>query len=1561
MITSIFRKTWRPIAAGAVLAVVAVGLTATPANADPLPPQTLPTPVSAKALPTWQINGVAWSQAIVGNTVYVSGSFTKARPPGVPVGGAGEVDALNVFAYDLTTGNRVASFNHSLNAQGLVVRAAPDGSRVYVGGDFTAVDGQARGHVAAFSTADHSLLPWDPNIQGQVRGLGITGDTVYVGGNFGSANGQVRGSLAAFNVANRNLKPWAPTATGPGGYVWTMTMSPDSSRVIVGGSFDTLSGVAAYGMGALLATTGDVMPWAANQRIRAAGLYGAITSLKADGEQVYGSGYAFGSGATFEGTFAADPNTGAINWVNDCLGDTYDTFTMGQVVYAVSHAHNCSAINGFPDTSPRARWQKATASPSFATGTITVKDAYGWDYRGLPYAGSVHWYPDLKFGSVTSAGQAAWSVTGSGDYVTLAGEFPLVNGVAQQGLVRFATRGVQGSQKPEFSAAMTPTATSTESGSVRVTWQSTWDRDDAALTYDVYRDNGGSIATLTQESVFWNLPAMGFIDSGRTPGASHIYKIRAKDSDGNVQWSSASAPVTVSAAALAAYPQLIKADGASHLWRFDDAGPAFVDSAGFADGTSTAVTFGSAGALAGSAATSAGGSSPKLYVNGAEAHPSAVSLEAWVKTTSTSGGRIIGFGDSKSGTSTTTGNDMVLYLANSGRVNFSLNNGAWRNLQSGTSVNDGQWHHLVATADSSGQSLFIDGRRVGRDQTPMTMATFAGYWRVLADQTSGLPNKPTNAALPGSLDEVAVYGFGLTQDQVKAHYLASGRPATWTTTAPSDAYGSAVVAGNPDFYWRLGEANGTTAADASGSGQSATIPAGATLGVAGALSGVANTAVTLNGTNAQIVNKEASNAPTTFTAETWFKSTTTKGGKLIGFGNAASGLSSAYDRQVCLLNTGKLAFGTTSNGTQNIAQTPGAFNDGQWHHVVASQGPDGMKLYVDSVLQATHSASDAQTYAGYWRVGGDRCWSGTTSTYLAGSLDEAAVYPRVLTQSEVDQHYAASGRILPNKLPTAAFTHTEHFTTVSVDGATSSDLDGSIASYAWAFGDGGTGAGPLASHTYAAAGTYPVTLTVTDNRAGVATTTQSVSVVANVAPTAAFTPALSYLTVSANAAASTDPDGTIATYSWAFGDGGTGSGATASHTYAAAGTYPVTLSVTDDFGATSTVAQDVTVVANGAPTATFTHGETFLQVSVDASASSDPEGALAAYSWNFGDGSTGSGAVATHAYAADGTYQVTLTVTDDGGATATHTESVTVQAPVNQVPTAVFSHSETFLVASVDAAGSSDPEGPLASYNWTWGDGATSTGVAATHAYAAAGSYQVTLTVTDGAGAEASSTVTLTVTANPVFATDAFERTVSGGWGTADLGGAWTVSGTTSRYTVVGGQGRVSIAAGTGALSSLTSMSSTSTEVSAVVTSDKAPTGGGQFVSVIGRQVSPNNDYRAKIRMAAGGVTSVWLAKTENGAETLLSSANLAGVSYVAGDRLAVRLQVSGTSPTTMRVKVWKVGTSEPVDWTLTGTDGSPNLQSAGSIGLYSYLSGSTTNGPVIVGVDDVWAGQLRP
>jgi PKD repeat protein len=167
------------------------------------------------------------------------------------------------------------------------------------------------------------------------------------------------------------------------------------------------------------------------------------------------------------------------------------------------------------------------------------------------------------------------------------------------------------------------------------------------------------------------------------------------------------------------------------------------------------------------------------------------------------------------------------------------------------------------------------------------------------------------------------------------------------------------------------------------------------------------------------------------------------------------------------------------------------------------------------------------------------------------------------------------------------------------------------------------------------------------------------------APTSAFTYGGSFLNVTLDASTSVDGNGTIVSYQWNFGDGNTGSGVTTSHTYAVPGTYSITLTIEDNDGIQSTNTQSVTVSAapNNAPTASFLHNQTDLQVSVDASNSTDGDGTITGYSWNFGDGNTGSGVTASHTYAVPGTYTVTLTVTDDDGAIDTNPQQVTVTAP----------------------------------------------------------------------------------------------------------------------------------------------------------------------------------------------------------------------------------------------------------------------------------------------------------
>jgi PKD repeat protein len=171
--------------------------------------------------------------------------------------------------------------------------------------------------------------------------------------------------------------------------------------------------------------------------------------------------------------------------------------------------------------------------------------------------------------------------------------------------------------------------------------------------------------------------------------------------------------------------------------------------------------------------------------------------------------------------------------------------------------------------------------------------------------------------------------------------------------------------------------------------------------------------------------------------------------------------------------------------------------------------------------------------------------------------------------------------------------------------------------------------------------------------------------VSNVAPTASIASADTVTATDAmglDASGSKDSDGSIASYAWDFGDGTSATGGRVSHAFARSGTYGVRLTVTDDRGATATALKTITV-NNATPTAAFGAPESLRHETAgtfDAAGSADRDGSLTAYAWDFGDGTSGSGARVQHAYTWAGDYVVTLVVTDDEGATARTTRAVTV-------------------------------------------------------------------------------------------------------------------------------------------------------------------------------------------------------------------------------------------------------------------------------------------------------------
>lgn len=539
----------RGFAAAVLTAAIAgfgIVVPATTASAVPGPiAQPSSANVTADVLPTAQIDGVGFSQVVIGNTVIVGGSFSSVRPAGAPPGQ--QLSARhNLLAYNLTTGVALP-WTPTTNGPVKAIAVAPGGKSIYIGGAFTNVNGRIHDRIVKLDVATgRVVLAWNPRTNGTVQSITATATTVYVGGAFYTANGAARARIAAFNATNGALLPWRPNLDGG---VNAMVIGPDGKRIIVGGNFTHANKVLAIGMTSLSVQTGGVLPWRANATIHDSGPTSAITSLTTDGHSIFGTGYVYRSGGNLEGSFSANPLTGALNWIEDCHGDTYSSYVTSGVLYVVGHAHFCGNVGGFPETYP-ATWHRALAFTVGATGTLNPNTTGKYaSFAGMRSPSLLNWFPDLEAGAVTGQDQAAWSVTGAGPYVVLAGEFPEINDTPQQGLARFATLPIApGKQGPMLSGtafALTPVPTS--SSTVAVSWAANWDRDDKYLSYTVIRDGQVVYSTPTPaESEFWNRPTLSWSDDGGTtplaPGSTHTYQVTATDSTGNTATSS---PVSV--------------------------------------------------------------------------------------------------------------------------------------------------------------------------------------------------------------------------------------------------------------------------------------------------------------------------------------------------------------------------------------------------------------------------------------------------------------------------------------------------------------------------------------------------------------------------------------------------------------------------------------------------------------------------------------------------------------------------------------------------------------------------------------------------------------------------------------------------------------------------------------------------------------------------------------------------------------------------------------------------------------------------------------------------------
>jgi hypothetical protein len=208
------------------------------------------------------------------------------------------------------------------------------------------------------------------------------------------------------------------------------------------------------------------------------------------------------------------------------------------------------------------------------------------------------------------------------------------------------------------------------------------------------------------------------------------------------------------------------------------------------------------------------------------------------------------------------------------------------------------------------------------------------------------------------------------------------------------------------------------------------------------------------------------------------------------------------------------------------------------------------------------------------------------------------------------------------------------------------------------------------------------------------------------------------------------------------------------------------------------------------------------------------------------------------------------------------------------------------------------------------------------------------------------------------YVLDTFSRSVVDGWGSPDTGGTYTLltaPNATFDFDVNGAVGTVSLgSAGLGREAILQNTSVLSIDITFQVTNDKPSVGDSQDILFIGRRINSNTMYRGRIRLYASGAVGVQANKGVAGTWTALGPlAKLPGLTYVPGAYLQVRAQIVGTNPTTIRMKVWPQGQTEPVGWQYSVTDAEPALQAPGGVGFRMLLSLAASNTPVLYMVDN--------
>lgn len=1439
-------------------------------TANPVAPTTSSGPGHTRLVPdrprtnTPRIStGEIWDMEVVGTgdaaRVFIAGTFTSAANTINPTT---TVNQPYLLAYNLNTGLIDTRFRPTFGGGGVTaVEATPDGTKLFVAGSFNTVGGVARQKVASLNLATGapiSTFAFSQSTNNQATALAATNSTLYVGGRFTRLNGQLRSGLAAVDTASGVVDPGFDNqlsgGIGVSGQLGVpqLKLTHDESKLLVVHTGRQIDGQDRYGMGIIDTATKELLPWRSQLWDDNLARVGGVTRIYAadiapdDSYFVVTSGSG-GDAPPISDTAIAFPLTATALaesdvqplWISRHFDSIYSVAVTEVAVYVGGHfgfIESPSSDDPWPGLD-NVGYGTGQGLSGYGLGDQVVRRDHIAAIN--PADGkALEWNP--LGGSNSFEGDKAMEATPRG---LLVGGDGMFKGGVRTGRVGFfdlntvafpapapdtsITTPIEGrvvANNVPFDITGTARVASGTVGRVQVQIQ---DRDsgqflqDNGTAFTTFGNSGNTLnATLSGSGTTrtWSVPAtvttsrnllvsaqaFTAANGGTGDTTRATKKFESFSTEDQTPTTSITGPSGIQSSTTFTMTGTASDDkGVNSLsYWFRDSQNRYLQADGSVDdifntfrgtpdvvGATSAtwsydVTLPHEGDWRGSAtATDTTGqadlrSATRDWLVSSTAVAPSVTLEEPVEMTPPfavpavtvePGGRLTFSGTASDDEGL---KDVEVSLRNTTTRENLGNDCTW-----GTNVSAGQCR--VSVVDLSGSTTNWSYT------TPFNLSPGSYSFTVRATDDLGLTTSSTNqgrltlnAQIAGDLVPDTTMAFTAPADESLA--------VTFAGTATDDRGVESVRVGLRDGdTGRYLQPNGTMAA------------AFATLDAALDSPGAPTTGWSLGVTlpiqgnwafSAVAYDSSGQQDPSTTGATASYRAYPNDGPPTLSetLGQPQSGASFSDGKIVV---TGRAEDAPDPNASIARVEVAVANSSGQY---MSSTGAftSTTASYRTAFLNSPGSAGSNYSY--------------TTPVIPAGTY--SVIVRPIDVREQVGEPRTATGVAVtqpPNEPPAAGFSYTCDQNVCTFDGRTSTDENASSLTYAWNFGTQGTATGPLPSKTFTAPGSFPVTLTVTDEwRVTNTSAAQTVTVAepaGNGAPVPTFARSCTGLTCSVSSQGTADPNaGDVITYSWDWGDGTplrTGASPTA-HVYAATGSYTITLTTTDGWGKSASTTRDVTLIepaANTAPNATFTATcASFTVCQMNSAGTTDAEGDAIRYSWNWGD-ATASGTTASpsHTYATPGTYTIVLTVTDVWGKVGTATREVTITEPEsNGAPIAVIESATcaTFTTCALSASGSSDPDSAtgdgIRNYRWTWGDGTpdtTATAVGQSHVYRVPGTYTVTLQVVDKWGRTSESVTQLVTTLaepdgnNPptlTFATSCTGRTcATNSTGTSDADG----------------------------------------------------------------------------------------------------------------------------------------------------------------------------------------------